>query len=112
MPNHAFLLKFLVRFAIRHKKDDNYLPPVSLEGATMKWTTSLATKDLPKLLAGTVLLMLSACMSLTPQTKKSENANDATRASPGTITITGDQMKDSGRTNNDAALRALSPVFH
>jgi hypothetical protein len=48
-----------------------------------------------------IVLALSACATVTspPQT-------------PGTVTITGEELKQTGRTELPDALRASSPLFH
>jgi hypothetical protein len=46
-----------------------------------------------------------------PQKQKSESAN-ASPPLPGTQTISGDDLRNNGRTDNAEALRALSPIFH
>ncbi|MGO9512398.1 MAG: hypothetical protein ACLP2F_01990 [Steroidobacteraceae bacterium] len=58
-----------------------------------------------------VALCGCATVSPPPQKQKSDTAN-ASPPLPGTQTISGDDLRNNGRTENAEALRALSPIFH
>jgi hypothetical protein len=62
-----------------------------------------------KLLFCLVVIALSACATVTrPQAPAGTSAS----AAPGTMTITGDELKQTGRPDLSGALRASSPIFH
>jgi hypothetical protein len=66
----------------------------------MKWLFSM------------MVLALPACTTITPRAQlEPEAASESTRRL-GTVSITGDELKQSGRTELSDALRALSPIFH
>ncbi|HXJ40559.1 MAG TPA: hypothetical protein VNH18_14855 [Bryobacteraceae bacterium] len=66
---------------------------------TMKWLFSV------------VILALSACATTTPRQHAPAGMSEA-RATVGTLTITGDDLKQTGRADLSDALRASSPIFH
>jgi hypothetical protein len=59
----------------------------------MKWLFSM------------IVLALSACTTISPPARFEP-------AAPGTLSITGDELKQTGRTELSDALRASSPIFH
>jgi hypothetical protein len=66
----------------------------------MKWLLSM------------MVLALPACTTITPPTQlKPAVAPESTRT-PGTLSITGDELKRTGRMELSDALRASSPIFH
>jgi len=59
-----------------------------------------------------IVLALSACATVTsPPQHEPAGMSESTRT-PGTVTITGDDLKQTGRTELPDALRASSPLFH
>jgi hypothetical protein len=64
-----------------------------------------------KLLFSLIVVALSACATATPP-RQSAPVAIAESPNPGTVTITGDQLKQTGRTELSDALRASSPIFH
>jgi hypothetical protein len=64
-----------------------------------------------KLLIPILLLALSACAAVTSQSR-APAAVSASPAIPGAVTISGDELKSTGRTDLGDALRASSPIFH
>ena len=60
-----------------------------------------------------LVLALSACATVTSPLQHEQPAGMSESArTPGTVTITGDDLKQSGRTELPDALRASSPLFH
>jgi hypothetical protein len=64
-----------------------------------------------KLLFPVVVLALSACATTAPRQPAPAGINEAP-ATVGTLTITGDELKQTGRADLPEALRASSPIFH
>ncbi|HWG71693.1 MAG TPA: hypothetical protein VN692_19935 [Steroidobacteraceae bacterium] len=64
-----------------------------------------------KLFIPIILLALSACATVTTQPRAPAAVN-ASPANTGTTTITGDELKSTGRPELGDALRASSPIFH
>ncbi len=64
-----------------------------------------------KLLFSVVVLALSACASTTPRQHAPAGMSEAPRT-VGTLTITADDLKKTGRPDLPDALRAASPIFH
>jgi hypothetical protein len=59
-----------------------------------------------------MLAALSACTTVAPAARP-EPASIATSAQTlGTLSLTGDELQQTGRTELSDALRALSPIFH
>jgi hypothetical protein len=54
---------------------------------------------------------LCGCATVSPPLQKADSAN-ASPPLPGTQIITEEEIKNTGRTENGVALRALSPIFH
>jgi hypothetical protein len=65
-----------------------------------------------KLLFSLIVLALSACATVTPPRQHAPAGMSESPATPGTVTITGDELKQTGRTELSDALRASSPIFH
>lgn len=67
-----------------------------------------------KLLFSFVVVALPACTSsaCTTLARQPVAAMSESRSTLGTVTITGDQLKQTGRTQLPDALRASSPIFH
>ena len=65
-----------------------------------------------KLLFSLIVLALSACATTTPPRQHEPAAKTESRATAGTLTITGDELRQTGRTDLSDALRASSPIFH
>ena len=59
-----------------------------------------------------IVLALSACATVTSPPQHKSAGMSGPPQSPGTVTITGDELKQTGRTELPDALRALSPLFH
>ncbi len=57
-----------------------------------------------------IVLALSACATVPSQHKPADV--NASPSSPGTTTITGEDLRRTGRTEPGEALRASSPLFH
>jgi hypothetical protein len=64
-----------------------------------------------KLLFSVVVLALSACATTAPRQHAPADIAKAP-ATIGTLTITGDDLKQTGRSDLPDALRASSPIFH
>ena len=64
-----------------------------------------------KLFIPVILLALSACATVTSQQRELAAAS-ASPATSGAVTISGDELKSTGRTDLGDALRASSPIFH
>jgi hypothetical protein len=58
-----------------------------------------------------IVLALPACATMAPPAQP-EPAATLKSQTPGIQSITGDELKRSGRTELSDALRALSPIFH
>jgi hypothetical protein len=56
-----------------------------------------------------IVIALSACATVTPPHAPAERGESP--ATPGTKTITGEALKQTGRTELSDALRASSPIF-
>ncbi|HEX3395736.1 MAG TPA: hypothetical protein VHS76_03475 [Steroidobacteraceae bacterium] len=65
-----------------------------------------------KLLFSLIVLALSACATVTPQRQNAPAGIAEAPATPGTVTISGDELKRTGRTELSDALRASSPIIH
>ena len=65
-----------------------------------------------KLLFPLIVVALSACTTLAPPRQHSTPGIAKSSATPGTVTITGDELQQTGRTELSDALRASSPIFH
>lgn len=59
-----------------------------------------------------IVLALSACATVTSPPQDKPAGMSGSPRTPGTVTITGDELKQTGRTELPDALRALSPLFH
>jgi hypothetical protein len=66
----------------------------------MKWLFSM------------MVLALSACATITPPAQLEPAATPESTQTLGTLSITGDELKQTGRTELSDALRASSPIFH
>ena len=65
-----------------------------------------------KLLFSLIVLALCACATVTPPRQHEPAGMSESTVTPGTVTITGDELKQTGRTDLSDALRASSPIFH
>jgi hypothetical protein len=65
-----------------------------------------------KLLFSTIVLALSACATVTPPPQHAPAGMSQSPPTPGTVTITSDELQRTGRTELSDALRAVSPLFH
>jgi hypothetical protein len=65
-----------------------------------------------KLSFSLIVVALSACATVTPPPQHAPAGIVESPSNPGTVTITGDQLKQTGRTELSDALRASSPIFH
>ena len=65
-----------------------------------------------KSLFSLIVIALSACATGTPPRQHAPAGMGEPPATPGTVTITGDELKQTGRTELSDALRASSPIFH
>lgn len=65
-----------------------------------------------KLLFSLIVVALSACATVTPPRQHAPDGLSEPRATPGTVTITADELQQGGRTVLSDALRASSPIFH
>ena len=65
-----------------------------------------------KLLFSTIVLALSACATVTPPPQHASAGMSQSPQTPGTVTITSDELQRTGRTELSDALRAVSPLFH
>lgn len=63
-----------------------------------------------KLLLSLTVLALCACATVTPQ-PMAAGTTELT-PTPGTLTISGEELKQTGRIELPDALRAASPIFH
>jgi hypothetical protein len=59
-----------------------------------------------------MVLALPACTTMTPPAQLEPAATLEPTRTLGTQSITGDELKRTGRTELSDALRALSPIFH
>jgi hypothetical protein len=66
----------------------------------MKWLFSM------------MVLALPACTTIVPRAQLEPAAKRESTQTLGTISISGDELKQTGRTDLSDALRALSPIFH
>jgi hypothetical protein len=66
----------------------------------MKWLFSM------------MVLALPACTTIAPPAKLEPAATPESTQTLGTLTITGDELKQTGRTVLSDALRASLPIFH
>jgi hypothetical protein len=66
----------------------------------MKWLFSM------------MVLALPACTTIAPPAQLEPAAITKSTRTLGTLSISGDQLKQTGRTELSDALRALSPIFH
>jgi hypothetical protein len=66
----------------------------------MKWLLSM------------MVLALPACTTITPPAQLKPAATSESTRTPGTLSITGDELKRTGRIELSDALRASSPIFH
>jgi hypothetical protein len=66
----------------------------------MKWLFSM------------MVLALPACTTIAPPAKLEPAATPESTQMLGTLSITGDELKQTGRTELSDALRASSPIFH
>jgi hypothetical protein len=64
-----------------------------------------------KLLFFPTVVALSACAVVSPTRQHTPDGMSASSTS-GTVTITGDELKQTGRTDLPDALRASSTIFH
>jgi len=65
-----------------------------------------------KLLFSTIFFALSACATVTPSPQHVPAGMSQAPQTPGTVTITSDELQRTGRTELSDALRAVSPLFH
>ena len=65
-----------------------------------------------KSLFSLIVLALSACATVTPPRQHAAAGMGESLPTPGTVTITGDELKRTGRMELSDALRATSPIFH
>jgi hypothetical protein len=59
-----------------------------------------------------IVLALSACATATPPRQHAAAGMSESLPTSGTVTITGDELKRTGRMELSDALRASSPIFH
>jgi len=59
-----------------------------------------------------IVLALSACATVTPPRQHAAAGMSESLPTLGTVTITGDELKRTGRMELSDALRASSPIFH
>jgi hypothetical protein len=65
-----------------------------------------------KLSFSLIVLALSACATTTAPRQHAPAGMSESPPAPGTITITGDQLKQTGRMELSDAMRASSTIFH
>jgi hypothetical protein len=65
-----------------------------------------------KLLLSLIVLALSACATVMPPRQHAPAGIAESPATPGIVTITGDELKQTGRMELSDALRASSTIFH
>jgi hypothetical protein len=65
-----------------------------------------------KLLFSLFVLALSACATVTPPRQHAPPGIAESPTTPGTVTISSDELKRTGRTELSDALRASSPIIH
>ena len=58
------------------------------------------------------ILALSACATVTPPRQHAAAGMSESLPTLGTVTITGDDLKQTGRADLSDALRASWPIFH
>ena len=78
----------------------------------MKMPTFPSPRSTPRLFAVMLVAALAGCATVSPPPQKSDAAKVSPPSLPGTETISGDDLRNTGRTDNAQALRALSPIFH
>jgi hypothetical protein len=66
----------------------------------MKWLFSM------------IVFALPACTTITPPAQPERAAAREPTRTPGTLSITGEELKQTGRPVLSDALRASSPIFH
>ena len=66
----------------------------------MKWLFSM------------MVLALPACTTIAPPAQHERAPTSESTQSLGTLSVTGDELKETGRTELSDALRASSPIFH
>jgi hypothetical protein len=59
-----------------------------------------------------IVLALSACATVAPPRPDAAAGMSESPPTPGTVRITGDELRRTGRTELSDALRASSPIFH
>jgi len=59
-----------------------------------------------------MVLALPACTTIAPPARLAPATMSEPILTPGTLSITGDELKQTGRTALSDALRASSPIFH
>jgi hypothetical protein len=59
-----------------------------------------------------IAVALSACATVTPPRPSAAAGMSESPRTPGTATITRDELKQTGRMELSDALRATSPIFH
>ena len=59
-----------------------------------------------------IVLALSACATVTPPRQHAAAGMSESLPTLGTVTITGDDLKQTGRADLSDALRASLPIFH
>jgi hypothetical protein len=59
-----------------------------------------------------IVLALSACATVTPPRQHAAAGMSESLPTLGTVTITSDELKRTGRMELSDALRASSPIFH
>ena len=64
-----------------------------------------------RLLATALLLAVAGCATVAPAPLAHSRAA-ASNLTPGITSISGDELRQTGRTNTADALRASSPIFH
>lgn len=77
----------------------------------MRIPTFLFARGTQRLVAVMLAAVLCGCATVSPSPQKSATAN-ASAPLPGREIISGDDLRNGGRLNNDVALRSLSPIFH
>ena len=59
-----------------------------------------------------MVLALPACKTIAPRTQLEPAATSESIRTRGTLSITGNELKQTGRMELSDALRASSPIFH
>jgi hypothetical protein len=65
-----------------------------------------------KQLFSLIVLALSACATITPTQQHAPAGIAESPTTPGTVTISGDELKRTGRRDLSDAFHASSPQFH